>query len=69
MNYTMARYSQEYREIVFRTYVTDSLQLIPQNKYITRSYCDIINMKNINDNGSADKIAADIIHRAGLKVK
>ena len=48
--------------------VTDSLQLCPQNKYITNRYYDIINGKINKDNRTGDEIAADTIKKIKLKV-
>lgn len=51
----------------YKVYVTKSLQLNPENKYLTKNYVDIIfgiNEKPID----GDAIAEDIILRAGLKV-
>lgn len=39
---------------------------MPQNKYITASYQDVLTPKKI-DTRSGDEIAADIMERAGLK--
>lgn len=57
----------EAEDELFRIYVTDSLQLMVQNKYLTKSYKDIINPKP-EDNRTAKEIADDIILRAGLEV-
>lgn len=54
------------RDEAYRFYITKSLQLVPQNKYISLSFNDIINKRNIN-NKSGDEIVLDIFNRAGLK--
>ena len=65
----MTRYSKEYRDVAYKTYVTDSLQLNVQNKYLTSRYCDIINTNKAIDNRSADEIVLDVILNAGLVVE
>lgn len=69
MRYAMTRYSKEYRDVAYKTYVTDSLQLNVQNKYLTSRYYDIINTNRVVDTRSADEIALDVILNAGLVVK
>lgn len=66
MRYVEARIDDFNREEAYRFYVTKSLQLMPQNKYITASYQDVLKPKKI-DTRSGDEIAADIMERAGLK--
>ena len=65
----MTRYSKEYRDVAYKTYVTDSLQLNVQNKYLTSRYYDIINTNKVIDNRSADEIVLDVILNAGLVVE
>ena len=65
MRYVNARLEEERREEAYRIYVTKSLQLIPQNKCLTKDYEDFINPKKI-DNRSGEEIATDIIKRANL---
>lgn len=66
MRYVEARIEENNREEAYRFYVTKSLQLMPQNKYITASYQDVLTPKKI-DTRSGDEIAIDIMKRAGLK--
>lgn len=56
------------REEAYRIYVTRSLQLVPQNSYITKTYIDMLKPQKVDDR-SGDEIAADIIVKAGLKLK
>ena len=58
---------QTNRDEAYRFYVTRSLQLAPQNKYISATYDELLKPKKV-DNRTGDEIAADIIKRAGLKV-
>ena len=64
----MARIEEDYREMTYRIYVTDSLQYIPQGKYTTVRFYDMIYPKP-EDNRSAEEIAADVIAKAGLIVR
>lgn len=54
------------REEAYRIYVTHSLQLIPQNKFININYMDSLKPQKV-DNRSGDEIALDVISRAGIK--
>lgn len=67
MRYVEARYEQEYRDMAYRFYVTNSLQNIPQNKYCSVPFGEILNPKP-RDDRSGDEIAMDIINKAGLKL-
>ena len=66
MRYVEARLEEYNREEAYRIYVTGSLQLIPQNKYIGISYIDMLKPKDeISKTG--DEIIMDIMNRAGLR--
>lgn len=67
MRYVTARFNNEQRELAYRIYVTDSLQLIPQNSYRTQRFYDLTE-KEV-DNRTGDEIALDVIKKAGLKLK
>lgn len=66
MRYVEARIDDFNREEAYRFYVTKSLQLMPQNKYITASYQDVLKPKKV-DNRTGDEIAMDVMAKAGLK--
>ena len=65
MRYAEARFDEYQREQAYRSYVTKSLQLIPQNKFIDTSYSEILNPKPV-DTRSGDEIALDVMQKAGL---
>lgn len=65
MRYVEARIDEYNREEAYRFYISKSLQLIPQNKYLKVEYTDLLKPQEV-DLRSADEIAADIIQRAGL---
>lgn len=60
-----ARLNEQIREDAYRIYITRSLQLIPQNKYITKDFAEALNEKD-TDVRSGEEIAIDIIKGAGL---
>ena len=62
----MARYKDYMRDRAYRIYVSDSLNLAPQNKYRTDRYADIFQVVN-KDTRSGDEIASDVISRLGLR--
>lgn len=63
MRYTIARSNEEYKLHVYRSYVCDSLQNIPQNQYITTTYADLIKPKKVID---VKKVVNDVIEKGGL---
>lgn len=67
MRYVVARLEDEERETAYRYYVSTSLQLIPQSKYLTRSLDDMLNPEKLKiDTRTGDEIADDIMKSAGL---
>lgn len=65
MRYVKARLEQEQREMAYRLYVTDSLQNIPQQKFMTKRFADVI-INKPEDTRTGDEIAAEVIAKAGL---
>lgn len=68
MRYVNARLEQEDRDFIYRIFVTKSLQLIPQSRYLSKEYYEVLQPQNI-DHRTGDEIAADIILRAELSFK
>lgn len=66
MRYVEARIEEYNREEAYRIYVTKSLQLAPQNKFMKKSYDELLKPHKV-DTRSGDEIVADIIKSAGLK--
>lgn len=62
-----ARFEEFNREEAYRIYITRSLQLAPQMKYIPKPFYEIISPTPAEEEKSGDEIAADIMKRAGLK--
>lgn len=52
----------------YRIYVTDSLNLTPQNKYLTVRYADLIKPRGKVDTRTGDEIAAQVINDLGLRI-
>lgn len=67
MRYVLARFKKESIDKAYRIFVTDALDYIPQNKYHTTRFADIVYFKN-EDTRTGDEIALDVIKKAGLKV-
>ena len=66
----MARYETELREDTYRYYLTDTLYHQGHNKVLTVRYVDLVNGKwKPQQEMDGDKIAVDVIARAGLVVK
>ena len=62
-----AHLEQDIVNFKFMDYIATSLQLAPQNKYITRSFLNAIDFKSGNvDKRTVDEIAQDVIKQAGL---
>lgn len=56
--------------MAYRSYVTKSLQLIPEHKQITISFNDMIDFdKRSADTEDANEVARDIIQKAGLTIE
>lgn len=66
MRYVEARFDEYNRDEAYRIYVSKSLQLAPQDKYITKNYTDLLKPKKI-DTRSGEDIVSDIMLKAGLK--
>ena len=54
------------RDKAYRIYVTKSLQLIPQSKYLTVDFKNLFEKQEV-DTRSSDEIVSDIMKRAGLQ--
>lgn len=66
----ISRLQSIYEEKIYRIYVCNSLQSIPQEKYLTISYDDLINPKDENEEDlSGDEIAFNVIQNAGLNFR
>lgn len=60
MRYVVARLKQVNREMAYRIYLTDSLHLYAQNKYLPERWCDLINNKVERDDRTADEVISDL---------
>ena len=66
MRYVEARIDKYNRDETYRIFITESLRLAPQGKYITKGYSDMFEKRQF-DARSGDEIALDVITNAGLK--
>ena len=67
MRYVEARFEEYSREEAYRIYISRSLQLAPQMKFIPKPFYEIIHPEPEQEEKTGDEIAADIMTRAGLK--
>lgn len=63
----VARFEKESVDEAYKLYVTDSLQIIPQHKYKTVRFYDVIHPKVMPDI-DAESVVNDIAERAGLEI-
>ena len=70
MRYVIARAKDYDEAMAYRIFISESLRLQGEGKYLTKSYMDIVRPKKVadEDNRSADEIAESIIKGMGLKV-
>lgn len=67
--YLTARRRRESEEAAYRVYVTESLRLSVQSRYIAKPFMELMRgAAEPADTRSGDEIAADVIGRLGLKV-
>ena len=53
----------------FMHYTADSINLAAQNKYIQKTFTEAVKPKrSIRDDRTAEKIAEDVIKKAGIKL-
>lgn len=60
MRYVVSRLNEKNREMAYRIYLTDSLHLYAQNKYLPERWCDLINNKVERDDRTADEVISDL---------
>ena len=63
----MALHRERQETMAYRVYVTESLRLIPQGKYLTQSFDDMLRAMTA-PSMDGDAIVADVVMRAGLTV-
>lgn len=66
MRYVEARINEYERQETYRIYISKSLQLIPQSRYLQASYQDLFKREKAY-NKSSDEIVVDIFNRADLR--
>lgn len=65
MRYVEARVDEFSRDKAYRIYVTKSLKLIPQSKYISKDLEDLFTPQKV-DTRTAEQITVDVMKKAGL---
>lgn len=66
MRYTIAKYEKDAKLSVYRTYISESLRLIPQNLYLKLSLAEMLKpKKEINP----QKVVDDLVKKGAIKVK
>lgn len=66
MRYVNARLDEYDREEAYRIYISKSLQLIPQSKWLAKGYDELLNPKP-EDSLTGEEIVLDVMKRAGLQ--
>lgn len=61
--------SQLSDETVFRVYVAEALRIAPQGGHLEAKYWDLIHPTPKEPDPDPDKMAAEIIRKAGLKIE
>ena len=68
MRYLKAKIAQDEEDYLYRVYITDSLRLHGENKYLTRSWSEIIKPQKKEKARSAEEIIAAVIENGGLTI-
>lgn len=68
MQYARAKWKECQNTLAYRIYVTESLRLSVENKYLISTYLEMIYPKP-KDERTGNEIASDIITRLGLKME
>lgn len=66
MRYVSARVDEYKRDEAYRIFVTESLRLAPQQKYISKSLTDFIEPK-VESKKTCEEIVTDVMQKAGLR--
>lgn len=70
MRYAIARYKSSQKELAYRIYITDSVQLLAQGKSLQKRFYDFLcNGASIEEDKPAADVAHDILFKAGIEVK
>lgn len=68
VNVAWAEHSEYVEELAFRVYVTDSLQLLGENKHLARRWYDSVRPKKV-ETMDAMEIVSEVMEKAGLVVR
>lgn len=67
MRYVLARAKENTRAEIYRVYVTESLRLIPQNKYLNKEYIEFAKQHKV-EKRSGVEVAEDAASRMNTKI-
>lgn len=67
MRYVLARAKENTRAEIYRVYVTESLRLIPQNKYLNKEYIEFAKPHKV-EKRSGVEVAEDAASRMNTKI-
>lgn len=67
MRYVNARIEDFFRDETYRIYVSQSLRLVPQGKYMSKSYIEFAESNKNVDTRTGEEILIDIMNKADLK--
>ena len=67
MRYVLARAKENTRAEIYRVYVTESLRLIPQNKYLNKEYIEFAKPHKA-EKRSGVEVAEDAASRMNTKI-
>lgn len=68
MKYAKARFEDYNEDFIYKLYIADSINLIPDQKKLVERFINILHPK-IEDNRSGDDIALEVIKDLGLRMK
>ena len=69
MRFVRAECAADEEEYLYRAYLTESLRLQHENKYLSRSWMDMANHTPPPRERTGDEIAMDVIMGAGLHME
>lgn len=67
MRYVKARAEQISREEAYRIFVTESLRIIPQQRWFTKSYLELLKPQQI-ETRSGKEVAEEVAEKLGFKI-
>jgi len=67
LHYVRSAIEKDTEEYAFKVYMTDSVQMVGEQKHITKRWCEFVeDIKKPVDDRSGDEVAAEVIMRLSL---